>query len=469
MAVAGALVAGLAAVEEALAAFATAGALAVAGACAALEALATAGAGFPGVALVADVAFCAVAGAAFATGAFAMAFAGAARAGLAAALVAAALPPVVAVGFVTGFAALAGAVFVAGLAAAAGFVADALGWAVAVVGAAVTVAAALAAGAGLPEVTPVALEVLAPVVAADLAAGLVAAATTAAAFAAAGFALAARAALSPFPAGAAGAGAAGAATGFAPETGAAAETAVVAAAGWAAALPAPGFPPFAFDAAGFPATALLILAGAVGSTSEAEVPIKRPAATCVSSAVESATGIIGVSNAGFSARPPTIARLFRFEGFWAEAGAGEADCAEPATLVAAAGGVVDVAVVAAAPEAAATNITGVVATASVPLTGSAGWRRPLSRPLRPSRRLLSRRLSCRPSASALSVTTTSAPRGCGWASPAATAVPAVTKESDSGAPARLPFFFLRFRLLRDDDPGPAESAPATSSPALGEA
>lgn len=62
-----------------------------------------------------------------------------------------------------------------------------------------------------------------------------------------------------------------------------------------------------FAAAAFAAG---FFAAAVGSISSAVVPVIRPAATCVSGAVESGAGIIGVSTAGFSARAPLAARLF---------------------------------------------------------------------------------------------------------------------------------------------------------------
>ena len=176
------------------------------------------------------------------------------------------------------------------------------------------------------------------------------------------------------------------------------------------------------------AVALLVFAGAVGSTNDAEVPVSRPAATCVRTTNASTIGIIGVSMAGFSARPPTIARLLRFEGFAAR---GAAAAGSVLVFESAAGAV--------------TSTMGVVATAPRLLpAGSVAADKPGCEP-RLLRRSPLRLLSSRAVSSVCwSTTASTAPRGAGAEfSSAAT---------DSVSMGRLPFFFLRFRLLRTDEP-----------------
>ena len=110
-----------------------------------------------------------------------------------------------------------------------------------------------------------------------------------------------------------------------------------------------------FVAAGLGAEAVLPnFAGAVGSTNDAKVPVSRPAATCERTIDASTTGIIGVSMAGFSERPPTMARLLRCDDFAARGAVGSARW--PCSVAISAG----------------TNTTGVAATAAAaPPTGSA--------------------------------------------------------------------------------------------------
>ena len=94
---------------------------------------------------------------------------------------------------------------------------------------------------------------------------------------------------------------------------------------------------FTLEATGFSMAALTApgFGVASGSTSVADEPVMRPAATCERALEGSCTGIIGVSTAGFSARPPLTARLLRFERFAAGAGFAAAE-AETASVVAAA-------------------------------------------------------------------------------------------------------------------------------------
>ena len=88
---------------------------------------------------------------------------------------------------------------------------------------------------------------------------------------------------------------------------------------------------FALEATGL-AIAALTETGfgiATGSTKVADEPVMRPAATCRRAIEASCTGITGVSKAGFSARPPLTARLFRLERFAAVGGFGTCGAETP--------------------------------------------------------------------------------------------------------------------------------------------